>query len=94
MQRRIKALEEENKTLQKEFAQMAKDAERVEEQENKLVHDISLQLANATVEVEGMSDDLEKQKDENRKQHELIVSLKAKLKDTEEKYHKVGFPFI
>ncbi|KAL0272865.1 UNVERIFIED_CONTAM: hypothetical protein PYX00_005687 [Menopon gallinae] len=88
MQRRIKALEEENKSLRKEFAQLAKDAENCEEQEQRLVQDITLQLAHANVEVEGMSDDLEKQKEENRNQHEMIVSLTAKLKDMEEKLNK------
>lgn len=38
-----------------------------------------------------MSDDLEKQKEENRNQHETIVSLTAKLKDMEEKLNKVHY---
>lgn len=45
MQRRIKILEDENKTLQKEFAQLVKDAEKAEEKEQKLVKDMSLQLS-------------------------------------------------
>ncbi|KAK6626067.1 hypothetical protein RUM43_006371 [Polyplax serrata] len=89
MQRRIKALEDENKALQKEFRQLTKDAEKEEEKEKNLVEIISMKLATANVELEGMSDDLERQKEENRHEHEQIVSLKAKLKDTEEKYHKV-----
>ena len=90
MQRRIKGLEDENKSLRKEFTQLAKDTESCEEQEQRLVHDITLQLQNANVEVEGMSDDLERTKEENKQQHEQIVSLNAKVQDTEERLRTVG----
>lgn len=44
MQRRIKALEDENKALQKEFRQLTKDAEKEEEKEKNLVEIISMKL--------------------------------------------------
>lgn len=39
--------------------------------------------ANANMEVDGIAEELERQKDENRLQHEQIVSLSAKLAETE-----------
>jgi len=44
MQRRVKMLEDENKGLRKEFTQLARDTEHCEEQEQRLVRDIALQL--------------------------------------------------
>ena len=59
------------------------DAENSEEQEAELVKDITAQLASANMMVQGMSEELDKQKDENRLQHEQIVNLTAKLAETE-----------
>lgn len=39
--------------------------------------------ANANMEVDGIADELDRQKEENRLQHEQIVSLTAKLSETE-----------
>ncbi|XP_017757981.1 PREDICTED: trafficking kinesin-binding protein milt isoform X2 [Eufriesea mexicana] len=83
MQKKISCLEEENKQLRSEFAKMIHDADSSEEQETRLVKDIAAQLASANMEVDGITEELERQKEENRLQHEQIVSLTAKLAETE-----------
>ncbi|XP_012236484.1 trafficking kinesin-binding protein milt isoform X1 [Bombus impatiens] len=83
MQKKISCLEDENKQLRTEFAKLMHDADNSEEQEAKLVKDIAAQLATANMEVNGISDELDKQKEENRLQHEQITNLTAKLTKTE-----------
>lgn len=83
MQKKISCLEDENKQLRTEFAKLMHDADNSEEQEAKLVKDIAAQLATANMEVNGISDELDKQKEENRLQHEQITNLTAKLAKTE-----------
>ncbi|XP_011297329.1 trafficking kinesin-binding protein milt isoform X2 [Fopius arisanus] len=83
MQRRIYSLEDENKQLKTEFSRLVKDADDCEAQEARLVKDIASQLANANMEVDGIAEELGRQKDENRLQHEQITSLTAKLSETE-----------
>ncbi|XP_014468694.1 PREDICTED: trafficking kinesin-binding protein milt isoform X2 [Dinoponera quadriceps] len=83
LQRKISTLEDENKQLRSEFAKLAHDADDSEEQEARLVKDITAQLASANMEVDGIAEELGRQKEENRLQHEQIVSLTAKLAETE-----------
>ncbi|XP_043253905.1 trafficking kinesin-binding protein milt isoform X2 [Colletes gigas] len=83
MQKKISVLEDENKHLRVEFAKLIHDADYSEEQEAKLVKDIAAQLANANMEVDGIADELDRQKEENRLQHEQVISLTAKLAETE-----------
>ncbi|XP_017795323.1 PREDICTED: trafficking kinesin-binding protein milt [Habropoda laboriosa] len=83
MQKKISTLEDENKQLRAEFAKLMHEADNSEEQEAKLVKDIAAQLVNANIEVDGMSEELDRQKEENRLQHEQIISLTAKLAETE-----------
>ncbi|XP_076233918.1 trafficking kinesin-binding protein milt isoform X2 [Calliopsis andreniformis] len=83
MQKKISSLESENKQLRTEFAKLVYDADNSEEQEAKLVKDIAAQLASANMEVDGIAEELDRQKEENRMQHEQIVSLTAKLSETE-----------
>ncbi|XP_029052654.2 trafficking kinesin-binding protein milt isoform X2 [Osmia bicornis bicornis] len=83
MQKKISSLEDENKQLRTEFARLMQDADHSEEQEAKLVKDIAAQLASANMEVDGIADELDRQKEENRLQHEQIVSLTAKLAEAE-----------
>ncbi|XP_031848218.1 trafficking kinesin-binding protein milt isoform X2 [Nomia melanderi] len=83
MQKKISNLEDENKQLRTEFAKLVHDTDNSEEQEAKLVKDIAAQLASANMEVDGIAEELDRQKEENRLQHEQIVSLTAKLAETE-----------
>ncbi|XP_044734084.1 trafficking kinesin-binding protein milt isoform X2 [Chrysoperla carnea] len=88
MQKRIGNLEEENRSLRTEFQKLASDTDDVEEQEARLVKDIAMQLANANMDVDTMAEELDRMKDENRLQHEQIMSLTAKLTDAEMRLHK------
>ncbi|XP_051155855.1 trafficking kinesin-binding protein milt isoform X2 [Leptopilina boulardi] len=83
MQRKITSLEDENKSLKSEFTKLVSEADNCEEQEARLVKDIANQLAYANMEVDGIAEELGRQKEENRLQHEQIVSLTAKLAETE-----------
>ncbi|XP_044585122.1 trafficking kinesin-binding protein milt isoform X1 [Cotesia glomerata] len=83
MQKRITSLEDENKQLKCEFTKLVHETDDCEAQEAKLVKDIANQLANANMEVDGFVEELERQRDENRLQHEQIMSLTAKLAETE-----------
>ncbi|XP_047346911.1 trafficking kinesin-binding protein milt isoform X2 [Vespa velutina] len=83
MQRKISTLEDENKQLRNEFSKLIHETNDTEEQEARLVKDIAAQLANANMEADGMAEELGRQKEENRLQHEQIVSLTAKLAETE-----------
>ncbi|XP_039305083.1 trafficking kinesin-binding protein milt isoform X2 [Solenopsis invicta] len=83
LQRKVTSLEDENKQLRGEFAKLVHDTDNSEEQEAQLVKDIAAQLANANMEVDGIAEELGRQKDENRLQHEQIISLTAKLAETE-----------
>ncbi|XP_008214417.1 trafficking kinesin-binding protein milt isoform X3 [Nasonia vitripennis] len=83
MQRKISTLEDENKQLRTEFSKLVHEADDCEEQEARLVKDIANQLANANMEVDGIAEELDRQKEENRLQHEQIINLTAKLSETE-----------
>ncbi|OXU20277.1 hypothetical protein TSAR_006684, partial [Trichomalopsis sarcophagae] len=83
MQRKISTLEDENKQLRTEFSKLVHETDDCEEQEARLVKDIANQLANANMEVDGIAEELDRQKEENRLQHDQIISLTAKLSETE-----------
>ncbi|XP_044002306.1 trafficking kinesin-binding protein milt isoform X1 [Aphidius gifuensis] len=83
MQRRIATLEDENKLLKTEFTQLVSDTDDCEEKEKRLVIDIASQLSNADMENHELSDELYRVKEENRIQHEQIISLTSKLSETE-----------
>lgn len=134
-------LEEENKALKSEYCRLAKDADSIEEQEARLLKDLTGQLSKyylTTVESQHdpstknyvnnvlslnltiitnvrpikactkfvthlscvaacanssmgiLEDELDRQKEENRAQHERILALESKLYDTEMKVAKVS----
>ncbi|XP_023716170.1 trafficking kinesin-binding protein milt isoform X5 [Cryptotermes secundus] len=89
MQRRIWSLEEENKQLRSEASQLAHDTEDCEMAEQRLVQDIASQLANANMEVDGLADELQRQKEESRQQHEEIAILTSKLLHAESQINKL-----
>ncbi|XP_011251147.1 trafficking kinesin-binding protein milt isoform X5 [Camponotus floridanus] len=83
LQRKVGSLEEENKQLRNEFAKLVHDTDNSEKKEARLVEDIAAQLTSANMELDGIAEELGRQKEENRLQHEQIVSLTAKLAETE-----------
>ncbi|KAK5644882.1 hypothetical protein RI129_006182 [Pyrocoelia pectoralis] len=90
MQKKIGCLEEENVALKSEYCRLAQQTDDVEAKEQLLLNDITGQLACANSSMGLLEDEIDRQKEENRVQHEQILTLMAKLKDTEMKLHKLA----
>lgn len=89
MQKKISHLESENRTLREEATQIVKETDAVEEQERKLMADITNQLNSANYQYDGLIMELERQKEENKLQHEQILNLTAKLAEAEMRLHQL-----
>ncbi|XP_031352022.1 trafficking kinesin-binding protein milt-like [Photinus pyralis] len=89
MQKKIGSLEEENVALKSEYCRLAEQTDDVEAKEQMLLSDITGQLACANSSMGLLEDEVDRQKEENRLQHEQILALSAKLRDTEMRLHKV-----
>uniref|UniRef100_A0A182WA00 Uncharacterized protein n=1 Tax=Anopheles minimus TaxID=112268 RepID=A0A182WA00_9DIPT len=89
LQRKVKQLEDENKSLRTETAQLVKETDECEEQERRLMADIANQLTTANSEFDGLNLELERLKEENRLQHEQIISLTGRLADAEIRLHQL-----
>ncbi|XP_052868113.1 trafficking kinesin-binding protein milt [Anopheles cruzii] len=89
LQRKVKTLEDENKSLRVEAAQLVQETDECEEQERKLMADIANQLTTANSEFDGLNLELERLKEENRLQHEQIISLTGRLAEAEIRLHQV-----
>ncbi|XP_044264458.1 trafficking kinesin-binding protein milt isoform X1 [Tribolium madens] len=88
MQKRMAGLEEENKALKSEYNRLARDTETVEAKEQMLLKDLTGQLTCANTSMTFLEDELDRQKEENRFQHEQILALQSKLEDMEKKLNK------
>ncbi|XP_060528110.1 trafficking kinesin-binding protein milt isoform X2 [Cylas formicarius] len=89
MQKRIASLEDENKSLKHEFNRLASCTDDLEAQEQRLLQDLTGQLTCANSSVGLLEDELDRTKEENRLQHEEILTLQSKLRDTEDKLQKL-----
>ncbi|XP_058818421.1 trafficking kinesin-binding protein milt isoform X3 [Topomyia yanbarensis] len=89
LQRKVKTLEDENKSLRCEAAQLVMETDECEEQERKLMADIANQLSTANSEFDGLNLELERLKEENRLQHEQIISLTSRLSEAEIRLHQL-----
>ncbi|KAF2881220.1 hypothetical protein ILUMI_24944 [Ignelater luminosus] len=89
MQRKIGSLQDENKALKTEYCRLAEQTDDVEAKEQLLLKDITGQLACANSSMGLLEDEMDRLKEENRFQHEQILALTAKLKDTEMRLHKI-----
>ncbi|XP_023298912.2 trafficking kinesin-binding protein milt isoform X3 [Lucilia cuprina] len=89
LQKKIVTLQDENKSLKIEASQLACQTDEVEAHERQLMDDISSQLNDANKQFEGLSLELERQREENRLQHEQIVSLTARLSEAEMRLHQL-----
>uniref|UniRef100_A0A182NT62 Trafficking kinesin-binding protein milt n=1 Tax=Anopheles dirus TaxID=7168 RepID=A0A182NT62_9DIPT len=89
LQRKVKQLEDENKSLRTETAQLVKETDECEEQERRLMADIANQLTTANSEFDGLNLELERMKEENRLQHEQIISLTGRLAEAEIRLHQL-----
>lgn len=89
LQRKINQLEVENRTLMSDVAQVVKETDEVEEQERKLMNDLSEQLNSSNFQFESISFELERYKEENRLQNEQIINLSTRLSDTQMRLHEL-----
>ncbi|EDV30636.1 uncharacterized protein Dana_GF14960, isoform A [Drosophila ananassae] len=89
LQRKVNTLLDENKSLKSEATQLAHKTDEVEEHERQLMADISAQLNDANSQYDNLSLELERQREENRLQHEQIVSLTARLAEAEMRLHQL-----
>ncbi|XP_005175435.2 trafficking kinesin-binding protein milt isoform X3 [Musca domestica] len=89
LQKKIASLQDENKSLKYEASQLACQTDEVEAQERRLMDDIASQLNDVNQQFEGLSLELERQREENRLQHEQIVSLTSRLAEAEMKLHQL-----
>ncbi|XP_017134455.1 trafficking kinesin-binding protein milt isoform X2 [Drosophila elegans] len=89
LQRKVNTLLDENKSLKCEATQLAHQTDEVEEHERQLMADISAQLSDANSQYDNLSLELERQREENRLQHEQIVSLTARLAEAEMRLHQL-----
>ncbi|XP_004533932.1 trafficking kinesin-binding protein milt isoform X2 [Ceratitis capitata] len=89
LQKKIANLQDENKSLKLEAFQLASQTDDVEAQERQLMADITSQLNEANGRYDSMNLDLERQREENRLQHEQIISLTARLSEAEMRLHQL-----
>lgn len=89
LQKKVNSLLDENKSLKCEATQLAHETDEVEEHERRLMADISAQLNDANSQYDNLSLELERQREENRLQHEQIVSLTARLAEAEMRLHQL-----
>ncbi|SPP90037.1 trafficking kinesin-binding protein milt isoform X1 [Drosophila guanche] len=89
LQRKVKTLLDENKSLKCEATQLAHKTDEVEEHERQLMADIGAQLNDANSQYDNISLECERQREENRLQHEQIVSLTARLAEAEMRLHQL-----
>lgn len=89
MQRKITTLEEENKILRAEVHDIVQQTDETEETERKLIEDLTQQLNVRNYEFENLRQELERYKDENRLQHEEIVSITRRCVEAELRLHQI-----
>ncbi|CRL05122.1 CLUMA_CG017968, isoform A [Clunio marinus] len=89
MQRKITTLEEENKALRTEVQQIVQQTDEVEETEKKIIDDLSHQLNNRSMDLESLSSELERYKDENRLQYDEISTLTKRADEAEMRLHQL-----
>lgn len=75
--------------MRAETTLLVKETDEVEEQERKLMADITDQLNSANYQYDGLNLELERHKEENKLQHEQIINLTQKLTETEIRLHQL-----
>ncbi|XP_077284064.1 trafficking kinesin-binding protein milt isoform X2 [Arctopsyche grandis] len=89
LRRRIGGLEDENRSLRAEASRLTLDTDAVEEREARLVRDVAAQLASASMEVDGIEDELSRTKEECQQQKDLLDTTMSKLQITEQKLQQM-----
>lgn len=89
MQRKITTLEEENRTLRTEVHDFVQQTDEIEENERRLMEELTQQLNQRTLEFDSLSLELERYKEDNRHQHEEIVALTRRCNEAEMRLHQI-----
>lgn len=89
MYRKIATLEEENKSLRSEMHEVVAQTDEIEEQERRIMEDLTQQLSNTNYQLDSLNLELERYKEENRLQYEEIVSLTKRCQDAEMRLHQI-----
>lgn len=87
MFRKIATLEEENKNLRSEIHEVVAQTDQMEEQERRVMEDLSQQLTNTNQQLDSLTFELERYKEENRFQYDEIVSLTKRCQEAEMRLH-------
>lgn len=90
MQHRIGKLEEENVQLRNEASYLAEQTDEVEQQEQRLVSDFASQLATTRSDLNSVTEEAERFREECRIFKRLSENLTDKLQATEQKLSKVS----
>ncbi|XP_045474165.1 trafficking kinesin-binding protein milt isoform X2 [Harmonia axyridis] len=88
LNKKISNLQDENKQLKVEFHRLAQDTRDVENQERRLLSDLTGQLSCANSSMGYLEGEIDRLKDETRVQQDLIQSLQDQLKINEERFVK------
>lgn len=89
MYRKIATLEEENKSLRSDIHEVVAQTDEIEEQERKIMEDLSKQLIDSNQQLDSLNLELERYKEENRLQYEEIVSLTKRCQNAELQLHSL-----
>ncbi|XP_070507424.1 trafficking kinesin-binding protein milt-like isoform X2 [Chironomus tepperi] len=89
MYRKIATLEEENKSLRSDIHEVVAQTDEIEEQERKIMEDLSKQLIDSNQQLDSLNLELERYKEENRLQYEEIVSLTKRCHNAELQLHSL-----
>ncbi|KAG5670205.1 hypothetical protein PVAND_000483 [Polypedilum vanderplanki] len=89
MFRKIATLEEENKSLRSEIHEVVAQTDEIEEQERRIMEDLNNQLSNTNQQLDSLTFELERYKEENRLQYEEIVSLTKRCQEAEMRLHQL-----
>lgn len=87
MFRKIATLEEENKNLRAEIHEVVAQTDQIEEQERRMMEDLSQQLSHTNQQLDSLTFELDRYKEENRLQYEEIVSLTKRCQEAEMRLH-------
>uniref|UniRef100_H3CL51 Trafficking kinesin protein 1 n=1 Tax=Tetraodon nigroviridis TaxID=99883 RepID=H3CL51_TETNG len=85
LQKKLKDLEEENKSLRSEASHLETETISYEEKEQQLVHDCVKELRNSNLQITSLSEELARKSDDASRQQEEITHLLSQIVDLQKK---------
>ncbi|XP_068179258.1 trafficking kinesin-binding protein 1-like isoform X2 [Antennarius striatus] len=85
LQKKLKDLEEENKSLRSEASHLETETISYEEKEQQLVNDCVKELRNSNLQISSLSEELARKSDDASRQQEEITHLLSKIVDLQKK---------